>query len=155
MADDSHHDRRTFLVTAATTLTATCLGLMGSVRTSADTKSSTMASGSTSGGRTSFESLKQVDAGLLNVGYAEAGPADGPAVLLLHEWPYDIHSYVDVAPLLAARGYRAIVPYLRGYGTTRFRSSRTFPPLNPALEASAEGGEFLGCPDSPMGSRVR
>ena len=70
--------------------------------------------------------LKQVDAGLLNVGYAEAGPADGPAVILLHGWPYDIHSYVDVAPMLASAGYRVIVPYLRGYGTTRFLSADTF-----------------------------
>jgi pimeloyl-ACP methyl ester carboxylesterase len=68
----------------------------------------------------SFGALKQIEAGLLNVGYAEAGPADGPVVLLLHGWPYDIHTYVDVAPLLAAQGYRVIVPYLRGYGTTRF-----------------------------------
>nr|WP_046868250.1 alpha/beta hydrolase [Microvirga massiliensis] len=74
---------------------------------------------------TTFASLKQVDAGVLNVGYAEAGPVDGPAVLLLHGWPYDIHSYVDVAPLLASAGYRVIVPYLRGYGTTRFLSSDT------------------------------
>ena len=73
----------------------------------------------------SFGSLKQIDAGVLNVGYAEAGPTDGPAVILLHGWPYDIHSYVDVAPLLAEAGYRAIVPYLRGYGTTRFLSSET------------------------------
>ena len=78
------------------------------------------------GTNTSFASLKQIDAGLLNVGYAEAGPADGPAVILLHGWPYDIHSYVDVAPLLASAGYRVIVPYLRGYGTTRFLSSETF-----------------------------
>jgi pimeloyl-ACP methyl ester carboxylesterase len=70
--------------------------------------------------------LKQLDAGLLNVGYAEAGPADGPVVLLLHGWPYDIHSYADVAPMLAAEGYRAIIPYLRGYGTTRFLSEDTF-----------------------------
>ena len=75
--------------------------------------------------RTSFGSLKQIDAGVLNVGYAEAGPADGPAVMLLHGWPYDIHSFVDVAPLLAAAGYRVIVPYLRGYGTTRFLSDDT------------------------------
>ena len=74
----------------------------------------------------SFGPLKQIDAGLLNVGYAEAGPADGPAVILLHGWPYDIHTYVDVAPLLASAGYRVIVPYLRGYGTTRFLSSETF-----------------------------
>ena len=74
---------------------------------------------------TSFAALKQVDAGVLSVGYAEVGPADGPAVILLHGWPYDIHSYVDVAPLLASAGYRVIVPYLRGYGTTRFLSEDT------------------------------
>ena len=78
------------------------------------------------GTNTSFGPLKQIDAGVLNVGYAEAGPADGPAVILLHGWPYDIHSFVDVAPLLASAGYRVIVPYLRGYGTTRFLSSETF-----------------------------
>ena len=78
------------------------------------------------GTNTSFGSLKQIDAGLLNVGYAEAGPADGPAVILLHGWPYDIYSFVDVAPLLASAGYRVIVPYLRGYGTTRFLSNDTF-----------------------------
>ncbi len=75
---------------------------------------------------TPFGSLKQINAGVLNVGYAEAGPTDGPVVMLLHGWPYDIHSYVDVAPLLAKAGYRVIVPYLRGYGTTRFLSSETF-----------------------------
>jgi pimeloyl-ACP methyl ester carboxylesterase len=75
---------------------------------------------------TSWGALKQIDAGLLAVGYAEAGRADGPAVILLHGWPYDIHSYVDVAPLLAAEGYRVIVPYLRGYGTTHFLSEETF-----------------------------
>jgi pimeloyl-ACP methyl ester carboxylesterase len=73
-----------------------------------------------------MEGTKQIDAGVLNVGYAEVGPADGPAVVLLHGWPYDVHSYVDVMPLLAQAGYRAIVPYLRGYGTTRFLSSETF-----------------------------
>jgi pimeloyl-ACP methyl ester carboxylesterase len=77
------------------------------------------------GTNTSFGSLKQIDAGVLNVGYAEAGPPDGPAVILLHGWPYDIHSYVDVAPRLAQAGYRVIIPYLRGYGTTRFLSSTT------------------------------
>ena len=69
--------------------------------------------------------LKQIDAGVLNVGYAESGPANGRAVLLLHGWPYDVHTYDDVAPLLTAKGYRVIVPYLRGYGTTRFLSSDT------------------------------
>jgi pimeloyl-ACP methyl ester carboxylesterase len=70
--------------------------------------------------------LKQVDAGVLNVGYAEAGPERGPPVILLHGWPYDIHTYVDVAPSLASRGYRVFVPYLRGYGSTRFLSDATF-----------------------------
>jgi pimeloyl-ACP methyl ester carboxylesterase len=74
----------------------------------------------------SFGPLKQINAGLLNVGYAEAGPANGPPVILLHGWPYDIYSFVDVAPLLAAKGYRVIIPYLRGYGTTSFLSKDTF-----------------------------
>src|SRR5437868_5927874 len=74
---------------------------------------------------TSFGAIKQIEAGMLNVGYAEEGPADGPPVILLHGWPYDIHTYVDVAPLLAAKGYRVIVPYLRGYGPTRFLSDET------------------------------
>ena len=78
------------------------------------------------GTNTSFASLKQIDAGVLNVGYAEVGPANGPAVILLHGWPYDIYSYVDVAPLLASAGYRVVVPYLRGYGATRFLASEAF-----------------------------
>jgi pimeloyl-ACP methyl ester carboxylesterase len=77
------------------------------------------------GTSTAFGTLKQVDAGPLNVGYAEAGPADGPAVLLLHGWPYDIHSFAEVTPLLAAAGYRVIVPFVRGYGPTRFVSDGT------------------------------
>jgi pimeloyl-ACP methyl ester carboxylesterase len=78
------------------------------------------------GMHTDFGALKQIDAGLLNVGYAEVGPTEGQPVLLLHGWPYDIHSFVEVAPLLAAAGYRVIVPYLRGYGTTSFLSSQAF-----------------------------
>ena len=78
------------------------------------------------GANTSFAPLKQINAGVLNVSYAEAGAQDGPAVLLLHGWPYDIYSYVDVAPALASSGYRVIVPYLRGYGPTRFLSSDAF-----------------------------
>jgi len=70
--------------------------------------------------------LNLIDAGELNVGYAEAGPSDGPVALLLHGWPYDIHSFADVTPLLSAKGYRVIVPYLRGYGTTTFLSADTF-----------------------------
>src|SRR3954462_11515020 len=73
--------------------------------------------------RGDFEATNQIDAGLLNVGYAEAGPANGKPVILLHGWPYDIFSYVDVAPLLADAGYHVVVPYLRGYGTTRFLSN--------------------------------
>jgi pimeloyl-ACP methyl ester carboxylesterase len=77
------------------------------------------------GTHTAFASLKQIDAGVLSIGYAEAGPAEGAPVVLLHGWPYDIYSYVDVAPLLASTGYRVVVPYLRGYGTTRFLASDT------------------------------
>ena len=83
----------------------------------------------------SFASLKQIEAGLLDVAYAVAGPADGPPVILLHGWPYDIYSFVDVAPLLASAGYRVIIPYLRGYGATRFRSSETFRNGQPAAIA--------------------
>jgi pimeloyl-ACP methyl ester carboxylesterase len=81
-------------------------------------------------------SLKQVDAGPLNVGYAEAGPADGPAVLLLHGWPYDIHSFADATPLLAAAGYRVVVPFVRGYGSTRFLSDDTLRNAQPAALAT-------------------
>jgi pimeloyl-ACP methyl ester carboxylesterase len=114
------------LSTAAMSLAAAELAMVGSAN--AHTRKAYTADATTreSGTNTSFGALKQIDAGLLNVGYAEVGPTDGPAVILLHGWPYDIHSYVDVAPLLAGAGYRAIVPYLRGYGTTRFLSSETF-----------------------------
>jgi pimeloyl-ACP methyl ester carboxylesterase len=74
---------------------------------------------------TSFGPVRQVDAGLLNVGYAEAGPAGGPPVILLHGWPYDIHSFADVTPALASAGYRVIVPFVRGFGATRFLSNDT------------------------------
>ena len=84
----------------------------------------------------SFGPLKQIDAGELSIGYAEAGPADGPPVILLHGWPYDIYSFVDVTPLLAAAGYRVIVPYLRGYGTTRFLAADTFRNGQPAALAT-------------------
>jgi len=86
--------------------------------------------------RNSFGALQQIDAGVLNIGYAEEGPADGPPVILLHGWPYDIYSFVDVAPLLAAKGYRVIVPYLRGYGTTRFLSDATIRNGQPSALAS-------------------
>jgi pimeloyl-ACP methyl ester carboxylesterase len=90
------------------------------------------------GTNTSLGTVRQIDAGLLNVGYAEAGSADGPPVILLHGWPYDIHSFVDVAPLLVSAGFRVIVPYLRGYGATRILSSETFHNGQPsALAADA------------------
>src|SRR4030095_6846531 len=123
MSEKINNYRRSFLSAAGITVAAAQLGMVYS----ADAESS-QADLSTirSGTNTSFASLKQVDAGLLNVGYAETGPANGKPVILLHGWPYDIYSYVDVAPLLASQGYRAIVPYLRGYGTTRFLSAETF-----------------------------
>jgi pimeloyl-ACP methyl ester carboxylesterase len=85
---------------------------------------------------TPFPALKQIDAGLLNVGYAEDGPADGPAVFLLHGWPYDIHSFAEVTPVLAAAGNRVIVPFVRGYGTTRFLSGGTLRNGQPAALAA-------------------
>jgi len=122
-SQDIDHRRRHFVGTAALTVAAAQLGMIGAVDAQpARAKLPTVKPGS----HTSFGPLKQIDAGLLNVGYAEAGPADGPPVLLLHGWPYDIHSFVDVTPLLASAGYRVIVPYLRGYGSTGFLSSETF-----------------------------
>ncbi|NIX77335.1 alpha/beta fold hydrolase [Microvirga terricola] len=123
MSEDVNHDRRRFLRNAAMTVAATELAMIGSAEAQTSGGASPAIKAVTS---TSFGSLKQIDAGVLNVGYAEAGPANGSVVILLHGWPYDIHSYVDVAPLLASKGYRVIVPYLRGYGPTRFLSSETF-----------------------------
>ncbi|MET7670563.1 alpha/beta fold hydrolase [Micromonospora luteifusca] len=84
------------------------------------------------GAKASFGDVRQVDAGVLNIGYVDAGPADGAAVILLHGWPYDIHSFVDVVPVLTAAGHRVVVPYLRGYGTTRFLSDDTMRNGEPA-----------------------
>jgi len=108
MNDEINGDRRRFLSAAAAIVAA---GRFGAIDARA--------------AQSSFGALKAIDAGVLNIGYAEAGPAGGPPVVLLHGWPYDIHTYVEVAPLLAAAGYRVIVPYLRGYGTTRFLSPDT------------------------------
>jgi pimeloyl-ACP methyl ester carboxylesterase len=122
MSEDIDHHRRRFFRTAALSIAAAQFGMIGSADAQpGKAKSAQLPAGT----NTSFASLKQIDAGVLNVGYAEAGPADGPVVVLLHGWPYDIHSFVDVAPLLASAGYRVIVPYLRGYGTSRFLSSDT------------------------------
>jgi pimeloyl-ACP methyl ester carboxylesterase len=100
-------------------------GLFNLTNTQTTAKTAGDASMSAPARRSSFDTLKQIDAGVLNVGYAEAGPPTGPPVILLHGWPYDIHAFVDVAPILAAKGYRVIMPYLRGYGTTRFLSDGT------------------------------
>jgi pimeloyl-ACP methyl ester carboxylesterase len=118
--------RRRCLGTAVMTLAAAQFGMMGAASTLPSTARAASMPPIKPGTNTSFGPIKQMDAGLLNVGYAEAGPADGSPVILLHGWPYDIYSFVDVAPLLASAGYRVIVPYLRGYGTTRFLSSDTF-----------------------------
>ncbi|SFD38674.1 Pimeloyl-ACP methyl ester carboxylesterase [Cupriavidus sp. OV038] len=117
--------RRGFLGAAAATLAAAQLTLSQAAQAqSAITKAATLPA-SKPGSHTSFAPLKQIQAGVLNVGYAEAGPANGPVALLLHGWPYDIYAFVDVAPLLASRGYRVIMPYLRGNGTTTFLSPDT------------------------------
>ena len=127
--------RRSFLGTAVVTVAAAQLLLNGSAEAQ---PSKTRLAGMRAvkpGTNTSFASLKQIDAGLLSIGYAEAGPSDGPVAILLHGWPYDIHSFVDVAPVLASEGYRVIVPHLRGYGSTRFLSSETIRNGQPAVVA--------------------
>ena len=123
-AETIDQPRRRFFGTAAMTIAAAQLGMIASAAAQ-PSETASKVSAIKPGTNTSFKALKQINAGLLNVGYAEDGPADGSPVVLLHGWPYDIHSYVDVAPLLAAKGYRVIVPYLRGYGTTSFLSSTT------------------------------
>ncbi|QQO34872.1 alpha/beta hydrolase [Bradyrhizobium diazoefficiens] len=123
---DQH--RRQFLGVAAGTV-AVGLGVTGLVRGETETPRS-------SATNASFGTIKQIDAGVLNVGYAEVGPATGPVAILLHGWPYDIHSFVDVAPILAQAGYRVIIPYLRGYGSTHFLSSETLRNGEPAALAT-------------------
>src|SRR5437867_6580397 len=126
MSEEINHDRRRFFGTAGMTIAAAMLGMIGSAVAQSGKANPASVPTIKPGTYKSFGSLKQIDAGLLNVGYAEAGPSGGSVVVLLHGWPYDIHSYVDVTPSLASAGYRVIVPYLRGYGTTRFLSSGTF-----------------------------
>ena len=125
MPEDINHQRRRFLSNSAMAIAVSQFGMLQTAKAEATNETAAQLALVRPGTNTSFNSLKQIDAGLLNVGYAEAGPGDGPAVILLHGWPYDIHSFVDVAPLLASASYRVIVPYLRGYGTTRFLSNET------------------------------
>src|SRR5229473_100267 len=120
-----NQNRRRFVGTAAMTIAAAQLGIFGSTDAQASKATPAGATSSKQATNKSFGPLKQIDAGLLNISYAESGRADGPAVILLHGWPYDIHSFVDVTPILASAGYRVVVPYLRGYGATRFLSSET------------------------------
>jgi pimeloyl-ACP methyl ester carboxylesterase len=127
MLTEINGDRRRFL--GAGIMTAAAGFIMPG--TAHDQSSGTTAAGANQ----SFGPLKQIDAGLLSVGYAEAGPAAGPVVILLHGWLYDIHSFVEVAPILASKGYRVIVPYLRGYGSTHFRSADTFRNGQPSVVA--------------------
>ncbi len=112
MDDNIDVDRRRFLAAAAMTVAAGRSGARAAGRVG-------------SGNAGAFDTLKQVDAGVLRVGYADVGPPGGRPVVLLHGWPYDIYSFADVAPILASAGYRVVVPYLRGYGTTRFLSADT------------------------------
>ena len=133
MTQNINHRRRDLLSLAAATLAAAQFGGIGPSRGETQSDKATTAVRASVG---AFAPLKQVEAGLLNVGYAEAGPPDGSAVILLHGWPYDIFSFVDVTPLLAQAGYRVIVPYLRGYGTTQFLSNDTFRNGQPAAIAA-------------------
>jgi pimeloyl-ACP methyl ester carboxylesterase len=136
MSEEIDDHRRRILGTAAMGIAAVQFGMIGAADAQSSTAKPADVPAIKPGTNTSFPPLKQIDAGPLNVGYAEAGPANGPIVILLHGWPYDIYSFVDVAPLLALAGYRVIVPYVRGYGTTRFLSSGTFRNGQPSAVAA-------------------
>ena len=123
MIEEINHDRRRFLATAIMTIAYAEFGIIGPATAQSSKAKPATVPLIKPGTNKSFGPLKQIDAGVLSVGYAEAGPSNGRAVILLHGWPYDIHSFVDVAPLLAKAGHRVIVPYVRGYGATRFLSS--------------------------------
>ena len=125
MFKDVSYHRRRFLGAAGAGFAAVQLGLSGPARAQNRVPGPAGVPPGAPEGTGLFAAPRQVDAGVLSVGYVQAGPGDGRAVILLHGWPYDIHSYVEVAPLLASAGYRVIVPYLRGYGTTRFLSNET------------------------------
>lgn len=126
MSEQLKYDRRRFLSAAAITIAAGPLVMLSGAATAQPVQSAADFQIMTSGTNNSFGEIKQINAGVLNVGYAEAGPKEGQPVILLHGWPYDIHSFEAVAPLLAAKGYRVIVPYLRGHGTTSFLDKKTF-----------------------------
>lgn len=125
MSKHKTYNRRDFLQNAFMTFGATELAMMRFESKKFTIQKAANAPVNRTGINRSFGQLKQIDAGVLNVGYAEAGPATGPVVILLHGWPYDIHSFIDVTPILAGKGFRVIVPFLRGYGTTLFLSKGT------------------------------
>ena len=135
MSEESNYDRRRFLGAAAMTIAAATRIMSDAAHAQSSKPTPARAAAIKPGAQASFAPLKQIDAGLLNVAYAEAGRPNGPVVILLHGWPYDIHSFVDVAPLLASKGYRVIVPHLRGYGPTRFLSGDTFRNGQPSVVA--------------------
>ena len=125
MSKEIKYNRRLFLSNTVMTIAAAELTMIGFASAQSKNANPQYTTANTGVSKGTFDTLKQVDAGVLNVGYAEAGAADSPPVILLHGWPYDIHSFVDVTPLLVSAGYRVIIPYLRGYGTTRFLSNDT------------------------------
>jgi pimeloyl-ACP methyl ester carboxylesterase len=125
MSDLINPKRRRFLGATALGLAIAPFGLSSLANAQAAKPAPGEAKRTVASGHTSFKSIKHVKAGVLDVAYAEDGPADGKPILLLHGWPYDIYSFVDVAPILAAAGYRVIIPWLRGYGDTRFLSADT------------------------------
>ena len=136
MSIELKNDRRRFLTAATMAAAAARLGITASAGARPIKTTSAVPPASSEGGSKSFGAIRHINAGALDVAYAEAGPGTGPAAILLHGWPYDIHSFVDVAPLLAARGYRVIVPHLRGYGPTRFLSNDAVRNGQPAAVAS-------------------
>jgi pimeloyl-ACP methyl ester carboxylesterase len=144
MQQETKYDRRRFLGSAALGIAAANFVAIDSAHAESGTTKASRGITINPHTNLSFGPLKQVDAGLLNIGYAEAGPPNGPPVVLLHGWPYDIHTYVEVAPLLASKGYRVIVPYLRGFGTTRFLSSETIRNGQP----SAVAGDIIALLDA-------
>src|SRR5258706_15934512 len=135
MSEEIDHERRRFVGAAAMTLFAAADFVVNGAAEAQSNRTSPAGVTASKPAKISLGALKQIDAGVLSVGYAEAGPTDGRPVILLHGWPYDIYSFVDVAPLLASAGYRVIVPYLRGYGTTRFLSSETLRNGQPSVLA--------------------
>lgn len=150
----AHYNRRSFFGAAAMTFAAAQLGVFRSAAAQSSEAKPAEIPPSKSVGGASFAALKQIDAGVLRVGYAEAGPADGQVVMLLHGWPYDIYSFVDVAPLVASAGFRVVVPYLRGYGMTRFHSNHTMR-KRPAGGIGRRRHRPDGCTQGSKGNRGR